>query len=117
MDVIQKKLTALDIIFWYGGTAVSVSVALGTGAKAKKEEEKNVKHSFTANTAVVTRGWCTCARVHVCVRCGRLRENYKMGKSGSTSKNTVYQHYLDMCQEKGIEPSISATYFGCGKLI
>lgn len=57
MDVIQKKLTALDIIFW-------------------------------------------------------LRENYKMGKSGSTSKNAVYQHYLDMCQEKGIEPSISATYFG-----
>lgn len=45
-----------------------------------------------------------------------MRENYKMGKSGSTSKNAVYQHYLDMCQEKGIEPSISATYFGYGKL-
>ena len=43
-----------------------------------------------------------------------MRENYKMGKSGSTSKNAVYQHYLDMCSEKGIEPSISATYFGYG---
>jgi len=41
-----------------------------------------------------------------------LRENYKVGKSGSTSKNAVYQHYLDMCKEKGIHPSISATYFG-----
>jgi hypothetical protein len=42
----------------------------------------------------------------------RLRENYKVGKSGSTSKNAVYQHYSDMCQERGIEPSINATYFG-----
>lgn len=41
-----------------------------------------------------------------------LRENYKVGKSGSTSKNAVYQHYSDMCSERGIEPSINATYFG-----
>ncbi len=42
----------------------------------------------------------------------RLRENYKVGKSGSTSKNAVYQHYSDMCSERGIEPAINATYFG-----
>jgi hypothetical protein len=35
-----------------------------------------------------------------------------VGKSGSTSKNAVYQHYSDMCSERGIEPSINATYFG-----
>jgi len=44
----------------------------------------------------------------------RLRENYKVGKNGSVSKNSVYQHYFDSCQEKGIEPVISATYFGYG---
>jgi hypothetical protein len=42
----------------------------------------------------------------------RLRENYKVGKNGSVSKNSVFQHYYDACQDKGIEPVISATYFG-----
>jgi hypothetical protein len=42
----------------------------------------------------------------------RLREHYKVGKSGSVSKNSVYQHYYDACQEMGIEPLLSATYFG-----
>jgi len=41
-----------------------------------------------------------------------LRENYKLGKNGSVSKNSVYQHYLDMCKEKGLEPWISPMYFG-----
>jgi hypothetical protein len=43
---------------------------------------------------------------------GRLRDNYRFGKSGSISKNSVYQHYLDECRGRGLETDINQTYFG-----
>ncbi len=53
----------------------------------------------------------------LCVTCalwsrGRLRDNYRFGKSGSISKNSVYQHYLDECRGRGLETDINQTYFG-----
>jgi hypothetical protein len=44
--------------------------------------------------------------------CGRLRDNYRFGKSGSISKNSVYRHYLDECRGRGLETDINQTYFG-----
>lgn len=56
------------------------------------------------------RCWLTLACVP-CV-CGRLRDNYRFGKSGSISKNSVYRHYLDECRGRGLETDINQTYFG-----
>lgn len=41
-----------------------------------------------------------------------LRDNYRFGKSGSISKNSVYRHYLDECRGRGLETDINQTYFG-----
>jgi hypothetical protein len=41
-----------------------------------------------------------------------LRDHYRLGKSGSISKNSVYMLYLEACQARGLETDINSTFFG-----
>ena len=42
----------------------------------------------------------------------RLRANYRVGTNGFTSKRDVFNHFMRVCKNKGVEPKISHTFFG-----
>jgi hypothetical protein len=42
----------------------------------------------------------------------RLKLNYKLGKQGHMAKSTIYNDYLELCEERGAKPIISPTFFG-----
>lgn len=41
-----------------------------------------------------------------------LRANYRVGTNGFTSKRDVFNHFMRVCKNKGVEPKISHTFFG-----
>jgi hypothetical protein len=45
-------------------------------------------------------------------RMHRLRANYRVGTNGFTSKRDVFNHFMRVCKNKGVEPKISHTFFG-----
>jgi hypothetical protein len=50
----------------------------------------------------------------LCLRAARdrLRANYRVGTNGFTSKRDVFNHFMRVCKNKGVEPKISHTFFG-----
>ncbi len=84
MDNLERRLHANHIVFWYAHT-----------------------HTHTETVPLQP----TNALTRLSVR-SRLRENYMVGTSGSLSKRSVYNHYLNVTKQVTKKPLISPTFFG-----
>jgi hypothetical protein len=60
---------------------------------------------------VFSSGWWS-ALTRLCLQLFRLRANYRVGTNGFTSKRDVFNHFMRVCKNKGVEPKISHTFFG-----
>ena len=93
---LEKELLACRIVFWYVPRCPRDLPLLPGGGNHHLDVANDIKGLIVWPLFLVF--WC------------RLRENYRLGRSGSLAKEEVYGDYLNSVEPNKTDPVIVPTY-------